>query len=73
MADLSERLRLLRKERGLKQQEMAEQFGQSLRAYQYHEAGTRRPDYVHLLALADFFDVSLDYLTGRSENRQRLP
>ena len=46
MADLSERLRLLRKERGLKQQEMAEQFGQSLRAYQYYEAGTRRPEYV---------------------------
>lgn len=73
MADLSERLRLLRKERGLKQQEMAERFGQSLRAYQYYEAGTRRPEYVHLLALADFFDVSLDYLTGRSESRQRLP
>ena len=72
MADLSQRLRLLRKERGLTQQEMAEQFGQSLRTYQYYEAGTRRPEYAHLLALADFFDVSLDYLTGRSGSRQRL-
>ncbi len=26
-----------------------------------------------LLALADFFDVSLDYLTGRSETRERMP
>ena len=73
MSDLSERLRLLRKERGLKQQEVADHFGQSLRAYQYYESGTRRPEYPHLLALADFFDVSLDYLTGRSETRERMP
>ena len=73
MADLSERLRLLRTERGMKQTEMAKQFSQSLRAYQYYEAGTRRPEYSHLLALADFFNVSLDYLTGRSETRERQP
>ena len=73
MPDLSERLRLLRKEKGMTQQEIAEHFGQSLRAYQYSEAGSRRPEYPHLLALADFFDVSLDYLTGRSETRERMP
>ena len=73
MSNLAERLRLLRTEKGMKQQEMAERFGQSLRAYQYYEAGTRHPEYLHLLALADFFDVSLDYLTGRSESRERLP
>lgn len=39
MADLGERLRILRRERKLKQKDMAEQFGQSLRAYQYYEAG----------------------------------
>lgn len=70
MSNLAERLRLLRKERGIKQQDMADQFGQSLRAYQYYEAGTRHPEYPHLLALADFFDVSLDYLTGRSDKRE---
>lgn len=73
MADLSERLRRLRGERGLKQKDIADHFGQSLRAYQYYEAGTRHPEYLHLLALADFFDVSLDYLTGRSETRERQP
>ena len=90
MADLCDRLRTLRRERNLKQQDMADRFGQSLRAYQYYEAGTRRPgyspcqshfpetgplrpDYPHLLDLADFFDVSLDYLTGRSETRTRQP
>lgn len=73
MADLCDRLRILRKERNLKQQDMADRFGQSLRAYQYYEAGIRRPEYQHLLDLADFFDVSLDYLTGRSETRTRQP
>ena len=73
MPDLSQRLRQLRTEKGMKQQDMADQFGQSLRAYQYYESGTRHPEYLHLLALADFFDVSLDYLTGRSESRQKLP
>ena len=28
---------------------------------------------LNCLALADFFDVSLDYLTGRSETRERMP
>ena len=73
MASLGERLKLLRKERGLKQVEMAERFGQSPRAYQYYEADDRRPEYDHLLALADFFNVSLDYLVGRSETRERQP
>ena len=73
MANLGERLKLLRKEKGLTQVDMAEQFHQSPRAYQYYEANTRRPEYDHLIALADFFDVSLDYLIGRSETRERQP
>lgn len=73
MAKLSDRLRVLRKERHMTQKDMAEQFQQSMRSYQYYEAGTRHPEYDHLLALADFFDVSLDYLVGRSETRERQP
>ena len=71
MANLAERLKLLRKEKHMTQTQMAEQFGQSLRAYQYYEAGQSYPEYLHLIALADFFDVSLDYLVGRSDVRQR--
>mgnify|MGYP002798546139 FL=1 len=73
MPDLSERLRIFRKEKGLTQQEDGDTHGKSLRAYQYYESGTSRPEYPQLLALADFFDVSLDYLTGRSETRERMP
>lgn len=71
MAQLGERLKLLRKERKLKQREMAEQFGIALITYQCYEYATRTPDLPGLIALADFFDVSLDYLVGRSDDRAR--
>lgn len=73
MAELYERMRLLRKERNMTQQQIADLLNQTLRAYQYCESGHHVPEYKNLIALADFFDVSLDYLTGRSESRQRLP
>ena len=73
MAELYERMRLLRKEQNMTQQQIADLLNQTLRAYQYCESGHHVPEYKNLIALADFFDVSLDYLTGRSESRQRLP
>ena len=73
MPNLSDRLRQLRTERGLTQKQMSELLHQTLRAYQYCESGHHVPEYTNLLALADFFDVSLDYLTGRSETRERQP
>lgn len=73
MANFSERIRLLRKERGFKQKELAEALGLAARSYQCYEYGERFPDFTGLIAIADFFDVSLDYLVGRSETRQRQP
>lgn len=73
MVQLGERLKLLRKERGLKQREMAEQFGIALITYQCYEYASRTPDLPGIIAIADFFDVSLDYLVGRSETRERQP
>ena len=65
MAKFSERLRELRKERGLKQREMAEICGLKLRGYQQYEYNESYPEVPGLVALADFFGVSLDYLVGR--------
>lgn len=42
-------------------------------AYQCYEQGRGFPDVPKLCALADYFDVSLDYLMGRSETRERQP
>lgn len=44
-----------------------EYLGISTRAYQYYESGERYPDFEGLLALADYFQVSIDYLVGRSD------
>lgn len=44
-------------------------LGIQLRSYQCYESGDRRPDYEKLVALADYFDVTTDYLLGRSDVR----
>lgn len=61
----SENLLALRKEKGLKQTEVAKAIGVGLRAYQHYEYGEREPQLSTLIKLADFYDISLDELVGR--------
>lgn len=68
MASLCSRLEQLKKEKQLLQKTIAADNGLSLRAYQYYERGEREPTMSVLIALADYFDVSLDYLVGRSDD-----
>ena len=67
----SERVASLRKERGLSQ----EAFGQAVKTTKATvsrlESGDRAPSLDMLCAIANYFDVSLDYLVGRSEERKR--
>lgn len=69
--NLSSRLNELKESRNLLQKDIAKSVGLSLRAYQRYEYGERVPDANVLLALADYFDVSLDYLVGRSDDPAR--
>ena len=71
MEDFSSRIKALRKERGLKQSEMADILGLKERSYQCYEYRERYPDVPGLIAIANFFNVSLDYLVGRSDVRER--
>ena len=64
----SERLIELRKARNLTQKQVYEGIGMSMLGYQRYEYGEREPSYQKLIALADYFDVSLDYLCGRPDN-----
>ncbi|MCI8714628.1 MAG: helix-turn-helix transcriptional regulator [Oscillospiraceae bacterium] len=66
---LPQRLQELRKSKKLTQQNMADYLEVQLRTYQYYEGGGRRPDLETLVILADYFDVTLDYLVGRSDIR----
>lgn len=69
MKIFAQRLRELRKEKKQKQREMAERLEISLRAYQYYESASNYPDVAGLMKLADYFEVSTDYLLGRSDQR----
>lgn len=69
MSSLGNRLQQLRKEKGVYQREIAALLDITLRAYQLYEADRGYPTVPGLIRLADYFDVSLDYLVGRSDNR----
>ena len=63
----AEKIRVLRKERHLTQAEVAAEVGLSARGYQDLELGAK-PTFDNLLRIADFYDVSVDWLMGRTDN-----
>lgn len=64
---LNENLRRLRKERKLTQADISKHLGIPRTTYAGYENGSRNPDPETLQLLADFHDVSVDYLLGREE------
>ena len=66
MTTFSERLKGLRKKRGLNQREFAQQLGVSNSTVAMYETGRREPDHETTEKIADFFNVDVDYLLGRS-------
>lgn len=66
---LGKRLRLLREELNLKQTELAEQLKINRVTYNRYETGEREPDLETLKKIANFFNVSTDYLLGNSNVR----
>lgn len=66
-----ERLKELRMAKNMTLKQMAEQLGMVQRNYQRYETGEVDPPLSKTIALADFFDVSLDYLVGRSDISER--
>lgn len=63
----NKRLREVRMNSGLTQQNMADKLGISLNAYQKYEQAERSPSLECLVSIADIFDVSLDYLLCRDD------
>ena len=66
---LSERLIELRKSNNYTQEYLSKKLGFPQRTYSNYETGTRRPTTFKLLSVAQFFNVSMDYLTGRVDNK----
>lgn len=62
------RLRRLRERQRRKQCAVAELCGLDRRTYRRYERGEKEPSVESLEKLADYFDVSMDYLRGRTDN-----
>ena len=65
---LAERLLKLRSERKLSRREVAASTHMTERTYQRYENSERDPSAPALLALADYYHVSADYLLGRTDD-----
>lgn len=61
-----QRIRDLREDSDLTQLELSKQLNISQRAYSHYEKGTRDIPINILIAIADFYDVSVDYLLNRT-------
>lgn len=70
ISKFSERLLLLRKEKNLRQEDVLEEFGLSIRTYRRYETGvSEEVGLPALWRIADFYGVSIDYLVGRTDTR----
>lgn len=67
-----ERLRLTRNQQGFSQKQVADGINITEVGYRNYEGGRRKPNFDVLVSLAHFFNVSLDYLVGLSNNPSKV-
>ena len=67
ISNLGDRLKKIRKDKNLRQIDLASSLGLAQTTIANYEQGTRFPNEKTLSQIADFFNVSLDYLLGRSD------
>lgn len=69
MATFSERLKHLRKEKNITLEELAENINTTKSTLSRYENGKREPKMYFVERLSDYFDVSTDYLLGKTDER----
>lgn len=69
IVDLSVRLKQLRLDKQLRQEQVARLVGVSKGAISAYETDIRQPSYDVLIRLANLYRVSVDYLLGRTDDR----
>ena len=65
--NICERIKGLREDHDLTQEDIAKTLHISQRAYSHYENGTRSLPLDIFIKLADYYDISLDYLAGRTK------
>lgn len=73
MGNFSNVFKTLRLKSGLTQQEMADKLKISRSSIGMYENGEREPSFELLETIADFFNVDMNYLLGKSELSQNIP
>lgn len=68
MSDFSDRLKELRNKKGVTQKQVANDTGLSESTYQSYELARKEPSLNSAKKLADYFNVSIDYLACRTNN-----
>lgn len=68
-----QRIKDLREDADLTQAEISKYLYISQRAYSHYENGTRDIPTEVLIAIANFYNVSIDYLLGRSNHKEFIP
>lgn len=66
---VSERLSELRHSKNLTETELSSKIGFTQTTYSCYEIGKRRPTTMKLLAIAQYYNVSVDYIVGRTNNK----
>ena len=72
MATFGQRLKELRLQKDMTQEELATRIGIGKQAVSQYESDKRHPDFETLGAFSDFFNVSADYMIGKSDITLRL-
>jgi transcriptional regulator with XRE-family HTH domain len=67
---IGNKIKELRNEKGLNRAHLAEKLGITYHALSKYETNARQPDYSTLIRIADYFDVSLDYLLERTPHKK---
>ena len=68
--NLKERMKKLRAERNLSQKKAAAELGIGITTYCRYELGEREPGASLLCQMADYYNVTVDYLLGRTDTRK---
>ncbi|MBQ8374218.1 MAG: helix-turn-helix transcriptional regulator [Clostridia bacterium] len=67
METFKERLKDLRTERTISQKQLGEIVGMSKMAISHWESGHSEPSIAQLILLSNYFEVSVDYLVGKTD------
>ena len=65
-------LKLLREEKSVSQQKVADAIGSNQQSVHRYENGDYEPDIQTLILIAEYFDTSIDFLVGRTEIRKKV-